>query len=116
MSLKVFFPQDVIDTWITSDKVELSGEIMIFRASSLSLRLIPGYFFDHVAGGSDESNQLLGRAKSKAALSALGAEVYMSSLILGETAYEVEAGFIGKPVDSKCTRQALLTALAEAGC
>jgi hypothetical protein len=115
MSLKVFFPQDVVDAWISSDKVELSGEIMTFRGRVLSLRLVPGFYFDQVAGGSDESNQLLGRAKSKAALSALGAEVYMNSMILGDTAYEVVAGFIAKPVDSRCTRQALLEALGEAG-
>ena len=115
MSLKVFFPQDVVDAWISADKVEVSGEFMSFRGRGLSLRMVPGFYFDHVAGGSDEGNQLLGRAKSKAALSALGAEVYMNSMILGETAYEVVAGFIAKPVDSKCTREELLQALAEAG-
>jgi hypothetical protein len=115
MSVKVFIPQDVVDSWITTDKIELSGELMTFRGHALTLRLVPGFYFDHVAGGSDEQNQLLGRAKSKAAVAALGAEVYMNSLILGETAYEVEAGFVAKPVDSKCTRQALLSALAEAG-
>jgi hypothetical protein len=115
MPLKVFLPQAVVDAWITSDKVELSGETMIFRASSLTLRLIPGFYFERVAGGSDDTNQLLGRAKSQAALAALGAEVYMSSMILGETAYEVEAGFIAKPVDSRCTHQALLAALTAAG-
>ena len=115
MSLKVYFSQDVLDTWISSDKVELSGEILTFRGQSLSLRLVPGYYFDRVAGGSDEASQLLGRAKSKAAVAALGAEVYMTSLILGETAYEVVAGFIAKPVDAKCSRQALLQALAAAG-
>jgi hypothetical protein len=116
MSLKVFIPQDVVDAWITTDKVEVSGEIMTFRRRPLSLRLVPGFHFDRVAGGSDEPNQLLGRAKSKAAVSALGGEVYMNSLILGDTAYEVVSGFIAKPVDAKCMLQAVLQALAEAGC
>jgi hypothetical protein len=115
MSCKVFLPQDVVDAWITADKVELSGEILTFRMAALALRLVPGFYFDHLAGGSDEANMLLGRAKSKAALSALGAEVYMNSMILGETAYEVESGFIAKPVDANCTRQMLLEALAAAG-
>lgn len=115
MSLKIFLSQDVVDSWITADKVELSGEIMTFRGSGLAWRLVPGLYFDHVAGGSDEAAQLLGRVKSKAAVSALGAELYMNSLILGETAYEVQPGFIAKPVDPQCTREALLAALAEAG-
>ncbi len=88
---------------------------MTFRASSLALRLIPGFYFDRVAGGSDDGYQLLGRAKSKAAVAALGGEVYMNSIILGETAYEVEAGYVAKPTAVGCTRQDLLAALAEAG-
>jgi len=115
MSTKVFLPQDLVDSWITADKVEISGEIMTLRGGTLTLRLVPGYYFERVAGGSDEGHELLGRAKSKAAVAALGAEVYMNSVILGETAYEVEAGFVAKPIDAACTRQALLAALAVAG-
>jgi hypothetical protein len=51
-----------------------------------------------VQAGSDQTFDLLGRVKTKAAVSALGAEVYMNSVILGETAYEVEVGFVAKPV------------------
>ena len=115
MSIKVFLPQDVVDSWITADKIELAGEVMTFRASGISLRMVPGFYFDHVAGGSDEGHMLLGRAKSKAAVAALGAEVYMNSVILAETAYEVEAGFVAKPTDSGCTWQDLLAALTVAG-
>jgi|WetSurMetagenome_2_1015567.scaffolds.fasta_scaffold473902_2 hypothetical protein len=115
MSAKVFLPQEVVDSWITADKVELSGEVMTLRELGVALRLVPGFYFDHVAGGSDEGHNLLGRAKSKAAVAALGAEAYMNSVLLGETAYEVEAGFIAKPVDSGCPHQVLLAALARAG-
>lgn len=115
MSVKIFIPQDVVDGWVTTDKVELSGEIMTFRGSGLAVRMIPGYYFDHVAGGSDDGHNLLGRAKMKAAVAALGAEVYLSSIIVGETAYEVEAGFLAKPVDPACSRAVVLAALAQAG-
>jgi hypothetical protein len=115
MAIKVFIPQGVVDSWITADKVELSGEVMTFRDCGLSLRLVPGYFFGHVSGGLDEGHQLLGRAKAKAAIAAMGAEVYMNSVILGETAYEVEAGFIAKPLDATCSRQIMVTAIAGAG-
>ena len=113
--MKLFLPQEVVDTWITTDKVELAGEVMTFRGSGISLRMVPGFYFDHVAGGSDDGHLLLGRAKSKAAVSALGAEVYMNSVILGETAYEVEAGFVAKPTDSTCPQHAVFAALAAAG-
>ena len=115
MSVKVFIPQDVVDSWVTADKVELSGEIMTFRGLGLTLRIVPGFYFDHVAGGSDEGHNLLGRTKVKAAIAAMGAEVYMNTVILGETAYEVEAGFVAKPLDPACTRAGLTAALIQAG-
>jgi hypothetical protein len=115
MSVKVFIPQDVVDSWVTSDKVELSGEVLTFRGSGLTLRMVPGYYFDHVAGGSDEGHNLLGRAKVKAAINAMGAEAYMNSVILGETAYEVESGFVAKTLDPTCTRIALAAAMSKAG-
>jgi hypothetical protein len=116
MSFKVFLPQDVVDTWIAADKVELAGEVMTFRGSGVALRVVPGYYFVQASGGSDDANQLVGRAKLKAAVAAMGAEVYMNSVLLGETAYDIEPGFIAKPTDIGCTRQALVSALVEAGC
>jgi hypothetical protein len=117
--VKVFIPQDVVDSWVTADKVELSGEVMTFRDSGLALRMVPGHYFDHVAGGADEgadeSHKLLGRAKAKAAIAAMGAEAYMNSVILGDTAYEVEAGFVAKPLDPACTRAILVAAMVRAG-
>jgi hypothetical protein len=115
MSVKVFIPQDVVDSWVTADKVELSGEVMTFRGLGVALRMVPGYFFDHVAGGSDEGHNLLGRVKAKAAIAAMGAEAYMNSVILGETAYEVEAGFVAKPLDAACPRAVLVAAMSQAG-
>jgi|GEM_PF-954778 hypothetical protein len=113
--VKIFIPQDLVDRWVTADKVELSGEIMTFGGSGLAVRMIPGYYFDHVAGGSDEGHKLLGRAKMKAVIAAMGAEVYMNSVILGETAYEVEAGFLAKPLDPGCGRTVVVAALVQAG-
>jgi hypothetical protein len=115
MSVKVFIPQDVVDSWITADKVELTGEVITFRGLAVALRLVPGFFFGQLAGGSDEEHKLFGRVKVKAAIAAMGAEVYMSSVILGETAYEAEPGFIAKPLDAACTRPDLIAAMSKAG-
>jgi len=115
MSVKVFIPQDIVDSWVTADKVELSGEVMTFRGVGLALRIVSGYYFGHVVGGSDERHKLLGRAKARAAINAMGAEAYMNSVILGETAYDVEAGFVAKPLDPACSRTDLVAALLQAG-
>ena len=113
MPVKIFIPQDQVDGWITTDKVDLAGEIMTFRTARLSLRVVPAYYFDHVSGGSDEGPRLLGRVKTKAAVAALGAEIYMTTIIVGETAYDVEIGFVAKALDPGCSRQALITAVAQ---
>ena len=115
MAVKVFIPQDVVDSWVTADKVDLAGEIMTFRGQGVTLRMVPGYFFAQVSGGSDEGHNLLGKAKAKAAIAAMGAEAYMNSVILAETAYEAEPGFIAKPLDATCTRADLVAAMAMAG-
>jgi hypothetical protein len=115
MQLKVFLPQDIVDAWVTSDKVDLNGETMTFRSNGLSLRLVPGYFFDHVSAGTDAGNDLLGKVKAKAAMAALGAEAYMNSIIVGETAYDVELGYVAKTMDANCSREALVRAMEEAG-
>ena len=114
MAVKGFIPQDVVDSWVTADKVDLAGEVMTFRALGVALRMVPGYFFAQVSGGSDEGHNLLGKAKVKAAIAAMGAEAYMNSVILGETAYEVEPGFVAKPLDAACTRADLVAAMARA--
>jgi hypothetical protein len=115
MSVQVFIPQDVVDAWVKADQVELYGEVMTFCGPRLAMRMVPGYYFGRVAGGSDEGHNLLGRAKVKAAIDAMGAEAYMNSVILGETAYQVEAGFVAKALNPACTRDALVEALSKAG-
>jgi len=115
MSVKVFIPQVVVDSWVTADKAELTGEVITFRDLGVALRLIPGFFFSQLVGGSDKSHKLLGRAKVKAAIAAMGAEVYMDSVILGETAYEVEPGFLATPIDAACTRADLVAAITKSG-
>lgn len=114
MAVKIFIPQDQVDTWVTTEKVDLAGEIMTFRKSRISLRVVPAYFFDHASAGSDAALALVGRVKTKAAVHALGAQVDQRSIIVGETAYDVQAGFVGKPIDGTCTRDAVVAAVVDA--
>ena len=100
MSVKVFIPQETVDSWLSAERVNLEGEMLQLPGVGLVLRLVPGCYFKEVQAGSDAVFKLLGKVKAKAAVSALGAEMYMNSVILGETAYEVEVGFVAKPVGS----------------
>ena len=81
-------------------------------ATGVVLRLVPGCYFTTVQAGSDATFKLLGKVKGKAAVAALGAEMYMNSVILGETAYEVEVGFVAKPVGHTGSDAAVCAAVA----
>ena len=51
-------------------------------------------FLETVCGGADP-HDLLGRVKTLPQLAQLGAEHYMDSVLLGDTGYEVQQGFVG---------------------
>ena len=112
MSVKLFIPQETVDSWLSAERVNLEGEMLQIMEGSLVLRLVPGFCFTSVQAGSDQPFDLLGKVKTKAAVSALGAEVYMNSVILGETAYEVEVVFVAKPVGSAGPDAAVVAAVA----
>jgi hypothetical protein len=111
MALKLFISQDALDSWLSAERVVLDGENLRLAGTNIALRLTPGCHFMGVQAGHDE-HALLGRAKSKAAVTALGAEIYMDSVILGETAYEIETGFLAKPVGGAESDAAIVRAIA----
>ena len=47
-----------------------------------------------------DQNELVGKVKSRAFLTELGAEMLETSLILGDNAYDVAPGFVGAPIGS----------------
>ena len=112
MPVKFFIPQETIDSWLSVERVNLEGEMLQLPGGNLVLRLVPGCYFTSVQAGSDQPFNLLGKVKTKAAVSALGAEVYLNSVILGETAYEVEVGFVAKPVGGALPDSSVVAAVA----
>jgi hypothetical protein len=113
MPVKLFIPQEAVDSWLSAERVNLEGEMLQLLGGEIVLRLVPGCYFRSTQAGSDGAFKLLGKVKAKAAISALGAEVYMNSVILGETAYEVEVGFVAKPVGSATPDAAVVAAVAK---
>ena len=100
MSAKVFISQGAIDSWVSSDQADLSGNVLSFRGRSGSLQLVPASLFRRVSAGKDDPHTLVGKVLDEEAVLALGGETYMSSVLLGETAYDVEPGFVGVPGDA----------------
>jgi hypothetical protein len=105
MAAKVFISQGVIDSWVSSDQAEISGSQLSFRARPGTLELVPASLFKRISAGKTDPHSLVGEE----AILALGGEAYMTSVLLGETAYDVEPGFLGAlaPADTQAVVETL---------
>jgi len=94
MPPKVFISQRSVDAWVAEDQADVAGPRLTI-AGAVTFLVQPASLFLRVAAGTD-SAALLGKVKAQPAIAALGGETYMSSVIIGETAYEVEPGFVAE--------------------
>lgn len=97
MSFRVFLPQMTIDQWVASDRVDLQGEFITLRPEGVRFQLTSAAFFKAASGGSADLHGLVGKVKDQSAIDALGGEAYMSSVVVGDAAYDVEPGFVATP-------------------
>jgi len=91
---RLYVPQDYVDRPDIVGQVVLDPKGLVLNHDGKNYRLTPAVLFLRVVGGED-SEALVGRVKSADALQAMGAEHYVTSVVWGETAYEVQPGFIG---------------------
>jgi hypothetical protein len=92
----LFIPQEWVDQANLDEVIQLQEDTMFVRADGKSFRLTPAARFLQVEGGEGDPNQLVGRVKPTAQLEAMGAEAMAESVILGDTAYRVQPGFIAE--------------------
>lgn len=95
---RLFISQDRLDAWSGEDRVKLEGNLMTLVNDGRAFRLEPAVRFLKVAGDGEDPHDLLGKVKTVAALEREGGEHYMNSVIVGDTAYDVQQGFVGDPV------------------
>src|SRR5439155_2380830 len=97
-SNRVFFPQALLDAWISDERVDVTYDVLVLKDESRQFRIVEAlHVVRDVAGGGD-TNKLVGRVKTREQLSQLGAEVLETSLVVVDDAYDVIPGFIGEPV------------------
>jgi hypothetical protein len=90
---RLFVSQELLDQWAVEGKIELSGSQLKILSEDRTFALTPGVRFLKLAAGEDRP-ALLGKVKSEEQLAQLGGELYMSSVLLGEDAYDVQGGFL----------------------
>ena len=95
---KLFISQSAIDAWVSTERVDLQGEVVSLRDGGGQLRLRAASLFLKVSGDGEAKRNLIGRVKDEEAISALGAEAYMTSVLFDDIAYDVEPGFVAAPV------------------
>jgi hypothetical protein len=98
MRNRVFFPQTALDEWVSDNRVDLKGEDLLLKSEGRRYRIIEAVRVMREVTGADDPHELLGRVKTRAFLTELGAEMLESSMILGDNAYDVIQGFVGAPI------------------
>jgi hypothetical protein len=89
----LFVPQGVLDKWSEQGKVSVDGHVLTLLGEGRSFQLTSAVRFLKMEAGEDVA-RLLAKVKTTDALKQMGAEHYMESVILGESAYQVQQGFL----------------------
>jgi hypothetical protein len=100
MAVKVFISQGAIDSWVSAELVEIAGSRISFHGRPGALELVPASLFRRISAGQTDPHTLVGKVLDEEAILALGGETYMSSVLMGEIAYDVEPGFLGVPTNA----------------
>jgi hypothetical protein len=95
---RLFISQERLDAWSVEQRVTLTGDIMTLADDGRSFKILPAVRFLRVAGEATDPNDLVNTVQDERALDEMGADHYMYSVILGETAYDVQPGFVGEPI------------------
>lgn len=91
---RMFISQATLEAWIDSGNVVLSERIVELKDLGCTYDLEPAVrFVAQVAG--EEEPTLIGRVLGEARVHELGGELLGDSVLFGDTAFEIEAGYIG---------------------
>jgi hypothetical protein len=102
MADHLFVPQSVLDRWSEQGRIQVDGNVLTILGEQKSFALTTAVRFMKMEAGEDRAG-LLAKVKTTDALKQMGAEHYMDSVILGESAYQVQQGYLA---DANALRRA----------
>ena len=91
----LFVPQSWADRALLADTIEISGQTMTVRQDGRQYRLEEAVRVLGVDSGED-AESLVGKVLSQAEIRGKGWEAFEESLLVGETAYRVQPGFLAR--------------------
>lgn len=95
---RVFFPQEALDRWLSEGRVEIAGSELTIPNERRRYRLVEALRVVSEEAGHTDPDELVGKVKTVLFLSELGAELLGDSMVLGDNAYRIVAGWLGSPV------------------
>jgi hypothetical protein len=116
MAEKLFFSQDIITSWTDDQRVQFENETLSINTGKgkQDYKLAPAYRVIKISDGGPDPNNLVNTIQTSEELQKLGADVYMSSGIIGEIAYDLEPGYVAtKAEDERSIEELLMEYLAK---
>ena len=98
MKNRVFFPQTLLNVLMDAGGIDIDGEVLLLTEAKSQYRVVEAVRVLREVTDGNDPHDLCGKVKSRAFLSELGAELLGDSMIVGEKAYEILAGFVGVPL------------------
>ncbi len=95
---RLYISQDRLDVWAGENRVGIDGETMTLLEHGRTFRIAAAIRFLKVSGDDDDPHELVGKVKEVKELETIGADLMANSAIVGDTAYDVENGFLGTPL------------------
>ncbi len=97
----VFFSQEAVNQWMIEGAVQLDNNELVKVPDGQRYELIEAFRIVREVSGAEDENALVGKVKGRALLEGLGAELTEASMLLGDNAYDVVAGWFGILVDDR---------------
>ena len=91
-------PQAALDQWIVDGSVELQDGDLTVLSAGRQYKLAEAVHVLRDVSGTEDAHELVGLVKAKTYLEQLGAELVETSMLIGDSAYDVEPGWLGIPV------------------
>ncbi len=102
---RLFWSQELLDEWMVEEKIIIDGEKLDIPSENQCFRVSQAVYFSADVGDGSDIHGLVGRVKEVGKLTEMGAEHYMDSVVIADSAYEVVPGFIGEPIETASNGQ-----------
>ncbi|MCP4676135.1 MAG: hypothetical protein GY854_11635 [Deltaproteobacteria bacterium] len=97
-SNRFFWPQELLDQWMLDEKIIIDGERLSITEENRDYQVKQAVYFAADVGDGSDGHGLIGRVKELSVLEEIGAEYYMDSVLIEDSAYQVVPGFTGEPM------------------